>query len=155
MDSCFKIMNTKIITELQIGFIKYKLYTTYHTEDIDGYENDYLCRFFEVSDDCIIVAELNNEVIGYISIVANPEGEKYAYFDDFCVKKEYRDLGIGTALLQHSEDLTKIINISEIRLHIETTNNSALNLYKKNGYEILETEGSRFLMKKHFELFAD
>ena len=131
------------------------LQSVYHTEKVDGYEKDYLYRFFDVSDDCIIVAELNNAVIGYISIVVNLEGDQYAYIDDFCVTKEYRNLSIGTQLLQCAEDFAKNINISDIRLHVENKNTSAQNLYRKNGYEFLKAEGSRSLMKKRLEILKD
>ncbi len=127
------------------------LQSIYQTEKVDGYESDYLDRFFADSEDLIIVAELNNAVVGYISIVVNREELQYAYIDDFCVKKEYRNQGIGTQLLQRSEAYAVENGISDICLHVEMSNTFAQNLYKKNGYKILKADGSRMLMKKALE----
>lgn len=125
----------------------------YNTEVVEGYEGDYLSRFFDVSDDCIIVAEFKKAVIGYISIIVNREDEQYAYIDDFCVKKEYRNLGVGTQLLQSAENFAQNIGIADIRLHVEIINTSAQNLYIKSGFEIFKTEGSRSLMRKRLLIF--
>ncbi len=52
----------------------------YQTEKIDGYESDYLHRFFTDSEDRIIVAECDNTVIGYISVELKREVIPIAHF---------------------------------------------------------------------------
>ncbi|ORX87376.1 acyl-CoA N-acyltransferase [Anaeromyces robustus] len=52
----------------------------------------------------------------------------------------YRRLGVGSKLLQYIFDNCKENNkIKQIYLHIPTNNESALNFYKKHGFEIKET----------------
>ena len=124
------------------------LQSIYQTEKVDGYDSDYLNRFFADREDRIIVAELDNTVVGYISVEVKREELQYAYIDDFCIKKEYRGQSIGTQLLQRAEVYAGERGISHICLHVEMTNTSAQRLYRKNGYEILRADGSRSLMKK-------
>ena len=95
-----------------------------------------------------LTSKLKNIVIGYIAIVVNRGEKQYVYIDDFSVKKEYRNLGIGSQLLQQAEEFVKGKDILDILLHVEMTNTSAQNLYKKKGFEILRIDGSRILMKK-------
>ncbi len=148
MDIVFRTATLSDKTAIENLFME-MLRSIYQTEKVNGYESDYLYRFFADSEDRIIVAEFDNTVIGYISIELKREDVPFAYLDDFCVQKEYRSRGIGTKLLQLSEAYINENGISDILLHVETANTSAQKLYKKNGYEILKTDGSRILMKKH------
>ena len=40
------------------GLFEEMLRTIYHTQDVEGYENGYLDKFFSAGDDLIYVAEL-------------------------------------------------------------------------------------------------
>ncbi len=148
MDIVFRTATLRDKTAIENLFIE-MLRSIYQKEIVVGYESDYLNRFFNDSEDRVIIAELNNTVIGYISVELKRENVPFAYLDDFCVQKEYRSRGIGTKLLQLSEIYANENGITDILLHVETANLSAQKLYKKNGYEILKTDGSRILMKKH------
>ncbi|OVA00521.1 GNAT domain [Macleaya cordata] len=100
----------------------------------------------------------------YADALASGEFTKLAYYSDICVgsiacrleKKDggaarvvyimtlgvlapYRELGIGSKLLNHVIDLCSKQNISEIYLHVQTNNDDAINFYKKFGFEITET----------------
>ena len=147
MDIVFRTATLCDKTAIENLFIE-MLRSIYQKEIVVGYESDYLNRFFIDSEDRVIIAELNNTVIGYISVELKRENVPFAYLDDFCVQKEYRSCGIGTKLLQLSEIYANENGITDILLHVETANLSAQKLYKKNGYEILKTDGSRILMKK-------
>ena len=148
MDIVFRTATLRDKTAIENLFIE-MLRSIYQKEIVVGYESDYLNRFFIDSEDRVIIAELNNTVIGYISVELKRENVPFAYLDDFCVQKKYRSRGIGTKLLQLSEIYANENGITDILLHVETANLSAQKLYKKNGYEILKTDGSRILMKKH------
>ena len=148
MDIVFRTATLSDKTAIENLFME-MLRSIYQMEKVNGYESDYLYRFFADSEDRIIVAEFDNTVIGYISIELKREDVPFAYLDDFCVQKEYRSHGIGTKLLQLSEAYANENGISDILLHVETANTFAQRLYKKNGYEILKADGSRILMKKH------
>ena len=117
-------------------------------EEIEGYEKGYLDRFFLDLEDRIVVAVLDHTVIGYISIEVKRQDVQYVYIDDFCVKKEYRGLGIGTRLLRICEEYCHDLGLFRLCLHVERNNVSAQHLYCKNGYDLLREDGNRLLLKK-------
>lgn len=121
------------------------LQSVYKTEEVQGYEPDYLNKFFNKNGSWICVAEFEGKIVGYLSIEKYPN---YLYFDDFCVDKEHRKLGIGTRLLKTGEKYAIKNNIHQIRLHVEKSNTNAIGLYQRLGYKIANEEGSRCLMEK-------
>ncbi|MBR6403386.1 MAG: GNAT family N-acetyltransferase [Eubacterium sp.] len=131
------------IAELFIEMLR----TIYNTNDVEGYETGYLDKFFSGNEDLIYVAELDKEVVAYLSIEVHREDE-YVYLDDLSVTKKYRDKGIGTELISMAEDYSKDIGISAIVFHVEKTNERAHELYRKLGYLDNEDQGNRMRMVK-------
>ena len=125
------------------------LQSVYQTEKVQGYEPDYLNKFFNNNNGSwICVAESEGKIVGYLSIEKYPD---YLYLDDFCVDKEHRNLGIGTEFLKEAEKYAIENNIHQIRLHVEKSNLNAIGLYQRLGYKIASEEGSRCLMEKYLE----
>lgn len=147
MDIIFRTATIHDKTAIENLFIE-MLKSIYQTETVKGYEADYLNKFFADSGDRIIVAELENTVIGYISVELKHEEVSFAYLDDFCVQNEYRSQGVGTQLLKLAQAYANESGVSAILLHVESSNTSAQRLYERNGYEIFRTDESRILMKK-------
>ena len=123
------------------------LRTIYHTNDVKGYDDGYLDRFFSKDGNLIYVAELRKEVVAFLSIEVYRE-DGYIYLDDFSVTAECRNKGIGTKLISLAEAYSESIGISAIVLHVEKTNEKAYQLYKKLGYRDHEDQGKRILMVK-------
>ena len=123
------------------------LRTIYHTEDVEGYKDGYLDKFFSEGDDLIYVAELEKEVVAFLSIEVYRE-DGYIYLDDLSVTAAYRDQGIGTKLIGLAEDYSKSTGISAIVFHVEKTNERAHRLYRKLGYLDHEDQGNRIRMVK-------
>lgn len=124
------------------------LQTIYSTQNVDGYEDGYLDKFFDDRDDWICVAEVNGCVIAYLSIEVHHEQEEFIYLDDLSVSETYRNNGIGTDLIKTSERFAEDTGISTIIFHVEKSNMSALKLYKRLGYSIMKDEDTRFKMVK-------
>lgn len=131
------------IEELFIEMLR----TIYHTNDVEGYEDGYLDKFFSESKYIIYVAELEKEVVAFLSIEVYAE-DGYIYLDDFSVTEKCRDKGIGKRLLSMAEDYSKDAGISAIVLHVEKTNERAHQLYRKLGYLDNEDQGNRMQMVK-------
>lgn len=56
------------------------------------------------------------------------------------VLKPYRRYGVGSKLLEEAvKDCAEKKNIKYMKLHMQFGNDSALEFYKKNGFEIVET----------------
>lgn len=124
------------------------LQTIYNTDQVDGYSEGDLDRFFDGRDEWVCVASDDDNIIAFLSIEVHHEDTEYIYLDDLSVTKQYRNKGIGTELIQKAEDYAKEINIHEICLHVEKSNSGAFRLYERLGYEIYEDQGSRYLMLK-------
>ena len=125
------------------------LQTIYNTDKVDGYAEGDLDRFFDGRDEWVSVAIADGQIIAFLSIEVHHEEEEYIYLDDLSVTKEYRSKGIGTRLIQGAEAYAREINISAIYFHVEKSNAEAFKLYQRLGYEILEDQGSRYLMMKN------
>lgn len=125
------------------------LQTIYEGEDVQGYEEGYLDKFFERDSDLIYVAESNDLVIGFLSVEGHFEEETpFIYLDDFSVAREHRGNGVGTKLLRLAERYAAEHDFENIFLHVEASNVRARKLYEKFGYEEYETSAGRIKMVK-------
>lgn len=81
-----------------------------------------------------IVAKLNNEIVGFCGIKIVLDS---ADIMNIVVKKDFRNLGIGTALLNEIITLCLSLNLSSITLEVRKDNEYAISLYKNFGFETL------------------
>lgn len=124
------------------------LQTIYHTEEVEGYEPGFLDRYWNKTEDRIWVAE-DDSVIAFLSEEVHREDEAdYIYLDDLSVTKEYRDQGIGSALIHEAENYAQDIGLKPILFHVEKSNTNAFRLYERLGYKIYRDDGSRYMMIK-------
>lgn len=126
------------------------LQTIFSSENVEGYEDGYLDKFFDNQEDWICVAEVNGSVAAYLSIEVYREQGNYIYLDDLSVSKKYRSNGIGTKLIKTAERFAEETDISTIVFHVEKSNRSAFKLYERLGYSIMNEEGTRLRMIKRF-----
>lgn len=125
------------------------LQTIYNTEDVKGYSNGDLDRFFENREEWICVAiDEEENIIAFLSIEVHHEDKGFVYLDDLSVTNQYRNKGIGTELIKNAEAYAKDIKIHSIRFHVEKSNVKAFRLYERLGYKIFEDQGNRYLMEK-------
>lgn len=126
------------------------LQTIYSNQNLEGYEDGYLDKFFDSHEDWICVAEANGSVVAYLSIEVHHEQENYVYLDDLSVSEKYRCNGIGSKLIKTAEKFAEETDISTIFFHVDKSNKSAFKLYERLGYSIMNDEGTRFRMIKKF-----
>lgn len=130
------------------------LKTIYHTEDVQDYETGYLDKFWSDSEDRVYVAQITDDnanekkVIAFLSVEVYRDEQEYIYLDDLSVSKQYRDNGIGSALIKEAENYVKDIGITTIVFHVEKSNEAAFRLYERLGYRIFRDDGNRYLMRK-------
>ena len=71
----------------------------------------------------------------------------------------YRRLGIGTKMLEHVLNVVKDDgHFTSIFLHVQINNESAIEFYKKFGFNIVETKEQYYKVRKDFsrkESFSD
>ncbi|MEM3833256.1 MAG: ribosomal protein S18-alanine N-acetyltransferase [Thermoprotei archaeon] len=98
-----------------------------------GFLLEMLFRFPEF----FIVAEKDNEIVGYLSASIEGYFNKVCHLLSIAVLPEYRNRGIGSLLLKHLIDLIKTKGIRSIILEVKKDNEPAINVYKKFGFEII------------------
>ena len=79
------------------------LHSVFPGQDVNGYEEGYLDRFWAGQDGRIYVAE-DEEVVAFLSIEVHDDPVRYVYLDDFSVSAGYRNKGIGTALIRKAAE---------------------------------------------------
>ena len=119
----------------------------FRTQDVKGYEDGYLDKFWNGSENRIYAAE-DDEVIAFLSVEVHYEPRKYIYLDDFSVTAAYRNMGIGSALMRIAEAYAREKEVSAVLLHVEKTNESAMRLYERMQNSVFRDDGHRLLMKK-------
>lgn len=131
------------------GLFEEMLRTIYGKEQVEGYPSGYLDRFFSGGEDGILVAECQSQVVGFLSLESHRETPRcFLYLDDFSVTAAYRGQGLGSHLLDLGEEYAARLGLGEIHLHVERDNLAARRLYQSRGFELLEDQGARLLLKK-------
>ena len=130
------------------GLFLEMLRTIFRRNDVEGYEEGYLDRYFADGEDRLVVAEAEGKVVGYLAAEVHREEIDYLYFDDLSVSGPYRGRGIGTALIRDAEAYGRKRGIGAFVLHAEKTNDGARRLYERLGYRILAENGTRLRMVK-------
>lgn len=79
-----------------------------------------------------LVAESEDGLCGYIGMyVSLDEGE----ITNVAVSLEHRCAGIGGRLLQRSLELAKEAGVTQVVLEVRVSNQAAISVYEKNGFE--------------------
>lgn len=109
----------------------------------------YIADFGKQNDNCL-VAECNGKIVGAVwTRIIND----YGHIDNETLSlaislfKEYRSLGIGTALMNRMIELLKSKGYKRVSLSVQKEN-YAYNLYKKVGFEIIKENDEDFIMVK-------
>lgn len=79
-----------------------------------------------------IVAEANNEIIGFAGILTIIDESNIM---NVVTKKEKRHMGVGSMLLSELIEISRKLNMKSITLEVNENNIPAINLYKKYSFE--------------------
>ena len=85
-------------------------------------------------DEGFLVAELDNQVRGYVDLLARP-WQKMGWVANVAVDPGYRRQGIGTALLRHARQWARTQGLRVILTEATTKNYPALCFYRKLGFQ--------------------
>lgn len=102
--------------------------------------------YFAGGEDWICVAEINGEVIAFLSMEVHREKPAHLYLDDLSVTKAHRNKGVGSALLAQAETYARQVGMDTIALHVEKSNHSAQRLYERRGFVLFRDDGTRLCM---------
>lgn len=76
----------------------------------------------------------NGEMVGFIGVDPRPS-QSVAWITTIAVAPHYQRRGIGHMLLQASEEQ---VDLPRIRLSARMSNHSAISLYEKEGYKMID-----------------
>ena len=88
------------------------------------------------NDLCYLAVD-GNEIIGYIvAQIGNVRKTKHSAYIVIGIREKYRNRGIGTEFFKKINEWAEEKNLVRLELTVICNNEIALNLYKKNGFEI-------------------
>jgi GNAT superfamily N-acetyltransferase len=133
-------------------YIIYKKWLKESSYEINEKEflNEYLNSFNEDTLPNIYALIINDTLIGMYELSAKDfiDEEKYTpYLSRVFVKEQYRGLGYGKELIEHSITTAKSLNYKKLYLHTHHKN-----LYEKYGFKFLKEVKTKYGSKKIYEL---
>lgn len=102
------------------------------TQFDDFWTSSILENEFNGENTTYIVAEENNEIIGFAGILTIIDESNIM---NIVTKKEKRHMGIGSLLLLELIKISENLNMKSITLEVNENNTPAINLYKKYNFE--------------------
>ena len=103
---------------------------------------------FGKADDWCLVAEIEERIVGAVWARIMKD---YGHIDDetpslaISLYKEYRNLGIGTALMRAMLELLKDKGYKQASLSVQKAN-YAVHMYKKAGFEVVDENEEEYIM---------
>lgn len=108
----------------------------------------YVQDFGSAADDICFVAEVNKKIVGAVWVrVMNDYGHVESGVPSFAISlyKEYRNCGIGTALMKQMLAELKSRGYEKASLAVQKAN-YAVRMYKNVGFEIIDENDEEFIM---------
>lgn len=119
--------------------------------------NKYVINWNEKEDDLAIVGTKNDELVGAIWGRKFEEEKKgYGFVDkntpeiSMAVKEEFRNMGIGTSLMNQIENEFLKLGITKLSLSVDKQN-PAKELYKRCGYKLYEEQETAITLIKRIQ----
>jgi len=113
----------------------------------ENYSSFFFTDLYERFPATFLVAEENDQVVGY-AMCRIERGiiglKKKGHLISLAVLPEYQRRGIGYALMQEVMQAMFLYDATEIFLEVRVSNIPAINLYKKMGFRISQTERSYY-----------
>lgn len=95
-------------------------------------------KLINESNSQILVAEINNVIVGFLNLSIRQTVMHFGrscLIDELVITKSHRDVGIGRELILAAIEKSKIIDCCEIEVSTEFANTSAIEFYKKLGFQ--------------------
>lgn len=115
-------------------------FLTYGPEGLElseAFEEMYLEGLLEKENEIMLVAVVEDEIIGIASVASNDKPKtRHVGEVGISVRKDFWGFGIGTVLLEEIDIWAREIGIlKRLELTVVASNERAIHLYKKMGYE--------------------
>ena len=110
-------------------------------------QNDYKRKLFDKA--CIICADTDGLIEGMVAFYCNDTVGKVAYISQIAVKSSARGKGLGGALLEKCEKVSRKNGMDYLRLEVRNENKRAIRFYEYHGlrFEKKASENSIYMIK--------
>lgn len=105
-----------------------------HAWQVYGFDLKKSMQVLETMEDVIYIARLNGEVAGFITLRINGVGNIGAYVRMIAVKCEYRNKGVGKAMVDYIQQVAHDSGMDNIFLICSTDNLKGENFYLNNRF---------------------
>lgn len=85
----------------------------------------------------VIIVKFEEEIIGMItiqSIISTAMGSKVGLIEDFIIKDDFRDMGVGTYLFEYIKEYAKKESFTRLQLVCDEDNNTAKEFYTNKKF---------------------
>ncbi len=82
------------------------------------------------------ICELDDQLAGYCIMST---GASEAHILNLCISQDFRRMGLGQRLLEHMLEIAKRRNVGTVFLEVRPSNNGAIALYDKIGFNQIGT----------------
>ncbi len=105
-----------------------------------------------VPDHLILIAELDSTIIGMVNVFPGSCGSKDKHTADLGIQvlAEYRNQGVGTRLLSKALEWACKQSYEKVTLSVFSTNECAIHLYEKFGFEREGIRRKQFCVRGEF-----
>lgn len=87
--------------------------------------------------------------LGYVSMYANNMQTKVAYISMFCIREEYQQLHLGTALMKRAVEVAGEKGMKIIRLEVLKENTKAQKFYLHNGFRMVSDNHTTSILMEY------
>jgi len=118
----------------------------------ENYSQFFYVDLFRRFPETFLVAEENEKVVGYIMCrvevglgdIGFSGLKKRGHVVSVAVMPEHRKKGVGEALVSSAMDAMRTYNAKQCYLEVRVSNDPAIELYKKLGFEVTRTSQSYY-----------
>lgn len=104
----------------------------------EAYSKSFLGRLLVRGDSLFLKALVDGEVAGFVvGVFRVVGGRRVCQLYSIDVRKRFRGMGVGSALLKAFEKRARELGAGEVVLQVEVSNSPALGLYLKHGYRVV------------------
>lgn len=105
--------------------------------------NNFYENIVENPKSCILIAEINDKIIGYLYGFIQNNGDTciniVTQIDAIFIDEDYRKIGVGNTLIEEFKKWSKQQNAKYIELKVCNNNDIAISLYRKKGFKDFKT----------------
>lgn len=100
----------------------------------------------------LMVAEVEGEVVGLGGVFPGRFGRKDAHVGNLgmWLLAPYRERSIGSAMMEYMLDWARGVGFEKIQLEVFSTNQRAINLYRRYGFEVEGVQRRAFKLKGEY-----